>query len=43
MAPTVNIQCENGHYVAYVNGEEYCSADTYHEAVQELTEDGIIK
>lgn len=38
----VDILCENGRYVAYVNGKVYCTADTYGEAVRELTNDGII-
>lgn len=40
--PDVNIQREGNHYVAYVNGEFYCSADTHLEAVQELIGDGIL-
>lgn len=39
---SVDILSENGHYVAYVNGAVYCTADTYGEAVRELTNDGII-
>lgn len=39
---SVDILSENGHYVAYVNGAVYCAADTYGEAVKELTDDGII-
>ena len=39
---SVDILSENGHYVAYVNGVVYCTADTYGEAVKELTSDGII-
>ena len=39
---SVDILSENGHYVAYVNGTVYCTADTYGEAVRELTDDGII-
>lgn len=38
----VDILSENGHYVAYVNGAVYCTADTYGEAVRELTDDGVI-
>lgn len=38
----VSIQREGNHYAAYVNGEFYCSADTYFEAVQELVTDGIL-
>lgn len=25
----------HGHYVLYINGEIYCTADTYHEAYEE--------
>lgn len=39
---SVDILSENGHYVAYVNGAVYCTADTYGEVVKELTNDGII-
>ena len=39
---SVDILSENGYYVAYVNGAVYCIADTYGEAVRELTNDGII-
>ena len=38
----VDILCENGYYVAYVNGKVDCTADTYGEAVRELTDNGII-
>ena len=40
--PDVKINLEKGHYVVYVNGEFYCSADTHLEAVQELAKDGIL-
>ena len=33
------IKCEHGHYVVYVNGKFYCSADTYSEAKREIEED----
>lgn len=39
---SVDILSENGHYVVYVNGSAYCTADTYGEAVRELSNDGII-
>lgn len=39
---SVDILSENGHYVAYINGAVYCTADTYGEAVRELSNDGII-
>ena len=38
---TIDIVTENGHYVAYVNGEFYCSGDTYLEVIQELTDANI--
>ena len=38
----VKIQRDGNHYAVYVNGKFYCSADTYHEAVQELAKDGIL-
>ena len=41
--PDVDIRHEADHYAAYVNGEFYCSADTYFEAVQELVTDGILQ
>ncbi len=37
----VQIIHDGDHYVAYVDGELYCTADTYREAVQELGKDGI--
>lgn len=40
--PNVDIRHEADHYAAYVNGEFYCSTDTYFEAVQELITDGIL-
>lgn len=39
----VEIIHANGCYVAYVDGEFYCSGDTYNEVIQELTDDGIFK
>lgn len=39
---SVDILSENDHYVAYVNGAVYCTADAYGEAVKELTDDGVI-
>lgn len=32
------IKCEYGHYVVYVDGKFYCSADTYSEAEREIEE-----
>lgn len=37
-----DIVSERGHYVVYVNGKFFCSADTHHEAVQELMAEGIL-
>lgn len=34
----VQIAHEYGHYVVYVDGEFYCTADTYAEAVREVEE-----
>lgn len=42
MENDVKILREGNHYVAYVNGKIYCSADTHREAVQELIRDGIL-
>lgn len=42
MSKTIDIICEYGHYVVYINGKFYCSADTHIEAVEELRADGII-
>lgn len=33
------IKCEHGHYVVYVDGKFYCSADTCGEAEREIEED----
>lgn len=38
----IDITQEHGHWVVYINGEEYCTGDTYLEVVQELTEDGYL-
>ena len=38
----IDITQEHGHYVAYVNGELYCTGDTYLEVIQELTKDKIV-
>jgi hypothetical protein len=32
----VRIVRDRDHYVVYINGKFYCTADTYREAVQEL-------
>lgn len=32
----IKIVHEHGHYVAYVNGKFYCTADTYAEAAKEV-------
>lgn len=42
MSKTIDIKQEYGHYVVYVNGKFYCSADTYLEAVNELQADGLM-
>lgn len=33
------IKGEHGHYVVYVDGKFYCSADTYSEAESEIKEE----
>lgn len=38
----IDITQERGYWVAYIDGEEYCTGDTYLEVVQELTEDGYL-
>lgn len=35
----VEIEPANGHWEAYVDGEFYCSADTYSEAEREVYSD----
>lgn len=42
MSKIIDIKSEYGHYVVYINGKFYCSADTHLEAVEELRADGII-
>lgn len=42
VAYDIKIVPEHGHYVAYVNGELYCTGDTYLEVIQELTKDKIV-
>ena len=32
----VRIVRDRDHYVVYINGKFYCTADTYREAVQEV-------
>ena len=32
----IDIRHENGHYAGYVNGELYCTGDTYYEVDREL-------
>ena len=32
------IEHEHGHYVVYLDGVFYCSADTYGEALEEIRE-----
>lgn len=38
----IEIVTEHGHYIAYVNGELYCTGDTYLEVIQELAKDKIV-
>lgn len=38
----IDITQERGHWAAYIDGEEYCTGDTYLEVIQELTEDGYL-
>lgn len=37
----VDIRHEGDHYVVYVDGNFYCSADTHYEAAGELHADGF--
>lgn len=39
---TIDIRHEQDHYVVYVDGEFFCSADTYIEGVYELRDAGIL-
>lgn len=41
METQILIKSEHGHYVAYVNGERFCSGDTYLECLQELAANDI--
>lgn len=41
-ARDIKIIPEHGHYVAYVNGELYCTGDTYLEVIRELAKDKIV-
>lgn len=34
----ISIRHEGDHYAVYINGEFFCSADTYYEAAKELTD-----
>ena len=38
----VEIKRERDHFVVYVDGEFFCTADTHLEAVQELEKAGIV-
>ena len=38
----IRVTQEKDHYVAYVNGERYCSGDTYAEVTHELINDGVV-
>lgn len=42
MAPDFDIVHERDHYVVYVKGEFFCSADTYTEGLCELKKAGIL-
>lgn len=42
VAYDIKIIPDNGHYTAYVNGELYCTGDTYLEVIRELTKDKIV-
>lgn len=42
MEREIKIALEHGHYVAYVDGVFFCTADTYIEAVQELKREGAV-
>lgn len=42
MASDVRIEHEMDHYVVYVDGRFYCTADTYSEALQTLQQDGLV-
>lgn len=39
----IDIRSESGHYVVKINGEIFCRADTYGEAIQELIQEGFIQ
>lgn len=39
----IMIRSENGHYVGYVDGEMYCTGDTYLEVLQEMIDDGQVE
>ena len=38
----VEIKRERDHFIVYVDGEFFCTADTHLEAVQELEKAGIV-
>ena len=40
MKKEVSIKRKGEHYVVYVNGEFFCTADTYKEAVKEVEDAG---
>ena len=39
----IDILHEHGHYVVYIHGKFFCSADTYSEAVKELQDEGVLQ
>lgn len=34
----IDIKRDHEHYVVYINGEFYCTADTFDEAIREIQE-----
>lgn len=38
----IDIRHENGHYAGYVDGELYCTGDTYGEVERELEASGLV-
>lgn len=35
----IDIKRDREHYVVYIDGEFYCTADTFEEAIREIKED----
>ena len=42
MEQSIDIYRERDHYVVRVDGEFFCSADTYQEAIKELHDSGYL-